>query len=77
VGGDVTVTQKPRFVPLRPCPFCGVPPRTYRRSDESLWSRNFVEWLTIKCDVCDVQMASEDQDGVIDQWNTRKKPKSG
>ena len=56
---------------LLPCPFCGNEPNETRYWDESLFSHNSVEYLSISCFNCDIMMSSEQQEEVTKQWNTR------
>jgi Lar family restriction alleviation protein len=58
------------------CPFCGDPPNIYTRMDESLFSHNIVQWTTVSCSNCDIQMNSEDEEDLVGRWNTRRKKKT-
>ena len=60
---------------LKPCPFCGREPNESKFQDESLWSHNIVWKYKIGCMDCDVQFVEEDEEEVIESWNTRKETK--
>lgn len=63
------------MVKLKACPFCGEPPSTAKRQDESLFSHEVVWWYSVECEDCDVGFSSEYEEEAIDRWNMRKRPK--
>lgn len=53
---------------LKPCPFCGDPPRQECRMTRKL--KTPVRYWSIKC-ICGAQMHSDKKEKVIKAWNTR------
>lgn len=57
---------------MLPCPFCGGEASHGVHQDESLWSHRIVDWHTIRCRNCDIEMRQCDGfDEVLEAWNTR------
>ena len=57
---------------MLPCPFCGEAARHNTYQDESLWSHNIVDWHTVGCPSCEIEMRQcEGFDDILAAWNTR------
>ncbi len=63
---------------LKPCPFCGREAEYSSHQDEDLSTHDIVEWKSVSCKECDIEMSIPDgyEGGTaIDRWNRRAEPK--
>ncbi len=57
---------------IKPCPFCGTEAALTTRKSESLWNTSIVDWFTIKCPACDIQMIQcDNRELLLQRWNSR------